>query len=564
MDAKVWISEILFNDGSNVNLSENDIVLIVGPNNSGKSATLREMAKLVYSKNEITKVVKGIKIGKVGDENDLINSLSSISKISHNGVNPEPFVHGLNYNIHLNAARAHWNRSADGLHELTNVFVNTLNTENRLTLANPARNIKLTVEQIQHPIHFIQKYDKMEIEFSSYFKQAFGKDLILYRGGGAEVPIYIGDRPNVDKKIDEDRVSSSYLEKVEKLDLLHEQGDGMRSFVGVLLNTFISHYSVLFIDEPEAFLHPPQARILGKMISKFRPTERQLFFTTHSEDFLKGLLESSSKNLKIIRIQRNGDINNVSVLDNDAISRIWQDSLLRHSNILAGLFHSRVVICESDSDARFYSAILTILNENSENYSQDILFINCGGKHRLTVAIKALIKLNVDIRVVADIDILNDERVISGIVNDLGGDWSKMQKFYKVFKSNLEQKRPELLTVEIKQRVNEIFDGIKDQYLSSSKINEIQCQLKKASVWSELKQAGKSFIPAGEATSSFAELQKSLVEFGIHIVEVGELENFDKSIGNHGPKWVEDVLEKDLLNDPNLEEAREFVKSFCY
>jgi predicted ATPase len=147
--------------------------------------------------------------------------------------------------------------------------------------------------------------------------------------------------------------------------LLHEQGDGMRSFVGVLLNVFVLNYSMLFIDEPEAFLHPPQARLLGKMLAKDLPKDRQLFLATHSESFLKGLLDANVLNLKIVRIQREGTINKVSVLNSSEINKIWEDSLLRHSNILDGLFHSKVVICESDSDSRFFSAVISALYDNS-------------------------------------------------------------------------------------------------------------------------------------------------------------------------------------------------------
>jgi len=232
-----------------------------------------------------------------------------------------------------------------------------LGTEDRLKAANPAPGIKLTTETINHPIHFLQKHDNLEAKFSNYFRQAFGTDLIVHRNAGSEVPLYVGEKPVL--ALGEDRVSNNYLTELEKQDLLHEQGDGMRSFVGVLLTAFISNHSMLFIDEPEAFLHPPQAKLLGKMLAKDLPSERQLFLATHSEDFLKGLLDANVRNIKIIRIQRSGTINKVSVLNSHDIESIWNDSLLRHSNVLNGLFHTKVVICESDSDCRFYSAILS-------------------------------------------------------------------------------------------------------------------------------------------------------------------------------------------------------------
>ena len=47
---------------------------------------------------------------------------------------------------------------------------------------------------------------------------------------------------------------------------------------------------------------------------------------------------------------------------------------------------------------------------------------------------------------------------------------------------------------------------------------------------------------------------------GLWIVPVGELEGFCKSVGGHGPRWVQQVIEeRDLANDPELQRAREFV-----
>jgi hypothetical protein len=50
-------------------------------------------------------------------------------------------------------------------------------------------------------------------------------------------------------------------------------------------------------------------------------------------------------------------------------------------------------------------------------------------------------------------------------------------------------------------------------------------------------------------------------EKGLFILEVGELEGFVRTIGNHGPKWANNVMEWDLVNDPELEVARQFVRN---
>ena len=55
---------------------------------------------------------------------------------------------------------------------------------------------------------------------------------------------------------------------------------------------------------------------------------------------------------------------------------------------------------------------------------------------------------------------------------------------------------------------------------------------------------------------------QKLKEAGLLVVEVGEVEGFVPSVGNHGPKWVYEVMSKDLKNDPELEAARQFTKQF--
>ena len=54
-------------------------------------------------------------------------------------------------------------------------------------------------------------------------------------------------------------------------------------------------------------------------------------------------------------------------------------------------------------------------------------------------------------------------------------------------------------------------------------------------------------------------LFSALETMGIFVVPVGELEGFCRTVGNHGPGWVAEVLKKNLIADQELEEARNFV-----
>ncbi|WP_400260888.1 ATP-dependent nuclease [Sphingobacterium sp. SG20118] len=556
MNPRFYIKEIEFNDSTKIICDKNDIIVFVGANNTGKSASLKEISNKFVNKNNKTKIITNILIGREGELNEFKESIEKNSIINNNSGYPS--YQGYGYNISVSNFDRFITNYLDGIKELSPIFSNILSTEQRLTAANPAQSIRLTNQAIQHPIHFLQKNDNLEAKFSSYFKQAFNMDLLVHRNAGSEVPLYVGQKPIPNEG--EDRVSENYIIEIEKLDLLHQQGDGMRSFVGVLLNSFISNYTLLFIDEPEAFLHPPQAKLLGKMIAKNLPSEKQLFLATHSEDFLKGLLEENPKNLKIVRVNRNSNVNNISILDKAEIDLIWNDSLLRHSNILSGLFHSKVVICESDSDSRFYSAVLDSLYEDIDSNIPDILFINVNGKHRIPVAIKALNKLRVPIVVIADFDVLNNIEPLKTIFEDLNGNWDEVESDWKRVKTEIESKRPEFLSSDVKLEIEEILKSVSDRIFPKNKVTEIQKILKKSSPWTEAKEVGKAFIPSGQATQAYERIQSKFIKKGLLIPDVGELESFVKSVGNHGPKWINDVLVKDLKNDPELKIARDFVQ----
>ena len=557
MSVRTWLSTIKFSDQTIIDLEKDDIIVIVGPNNAGKSASLKEMAALLQNKSKDSKVVHDITIEKQGSNDDLIEILDKYSVKNTN--NPGNILYqGQGFNIWQNSLSGTFSNYARGFGSIVNLFISSLSTEERLKAANPADSINLLSNSATHSIHNLQKDDSLEKRFSDYFRQAFGTDLIVHRNAGNKVPLYVGDRPIPDQG--EDRVSIGYLKKLEKLDLLHEQGDGMRSFVGVLLNAFISHHSILFIDEPEAFLHPPQARLLGKMLAKDLPTERQLFLATHSEDFLKGLMDANVDNLKIIRIQRYGEVNKVRILDSNDIREVWSDSLLRHSNVLSGLFHSKVVICESDSDCRFFSAIVAAEYDDIAEIAPDVLFIHCGGKHRIPTAINALSKMDVEISVVTDFDVLNNTNPLRNIYESLGGNWADINSDWQLVKDSIERKRPEYLTVDLKEEINRIFENTNERIFPNERISEIQRALKKTSAWSEAKSIGKGYIPSGDPYQAFERIQEKLEHVGFYIVEVGELECFVRSVGNHGPKWVSEVLNKDVAKDPELETARSFVK----
>jgi len=84
---------------------------------------------------------------------------------------------------------------------------------------------------------------------------------------------------------------------------------------------------------------------------------------------------------------------------------------------------------------------------------------------------------------------------------------------------------------------------------------------KTVSPWSSLKQSGRLALPNGEATRHFDQLHEKCASVGLWIVPVGELEGFCRSVGSHGPGFVEKILEdRNLETDDELKDARDFVR----
>lgn len=548
---EVFVKSITFNDGNTFEFKESDIVVFTGANNVGKSQVLRDIEQRFHSGDEKpTPIINVLESDFRGDIEVFLES----TRQNSDGL----YWTGNSFQYRGNIQN-YWN-SKKLMSGLSKLFINFLNTEQRLISSNPPNSFNRRTEEPTHPIQILYSDDRKEKEISEYFHQSFGESLIVDRCGGSIIPLIVGIPPIINKEQGEDRISNSYLDKLDILPSLKEQGDGMRSFAGILLDTFASNHTITLIDEPEAFLHPPQARLLGKMLAKNTSNNRQLFISTHSEDFLKGLIDANNENVRVIRINREGNINHMNILNNDDIKNLWKDSILRHSNILSGLFHSKVVICESDTDCRFYQAVMNSLHDGENEISPDILFTHCGGKQRLKTVITALKSLNVKVVVVADIDVLNDKKIFKDITDSIEIDWTILETKWNVIDNFAKSQRAQLDTDEVKKEIQTIIDNVSINPFPNEDVEKIKKILKSSTAWSKIKEVGKSFFK-GDSYNKFNEIDEICSSEGLFIVPVGELEFFYRPNSNHGSRWVNEVLEKvDLKNDNELRDAREFVE----
>jgi len=158
-------------------------------------------------------------------------------------------------------------------------------------------------------------------------------------------------------------------------------------------------------------------------------------------------------------------------------------------------------------------------------------------------------------------DVLDDESILEKIVLALGGDWTAIQTQARPLKAAIEQQKPWLNAIEVAKGIRKTLDKVPStgEFPKElrGKINEI---FRKASPWDAVKDAGEAAIPAGQPTSHYRNLQGLCNRIGLWIVPVGELEGFCKSVGGHGPRWVQQVIENyDISTDKQFERARTFM-----
>lgn len=540
---KASISQLTFSDGSTFSLQRNEKIILVGPNNSGKSQSLREILSICRDgKTEHTFVVKALDVSKDGTLEQLQNFLNSEAEYIGD------FYRYKDWNLHESNV-PFWNQPYLK-NQLLNGFIKNIAANDRLLICAQQKSISLG-EQKTKPQHVLYDDSSLMQKISSLFKRAFGKELMFDFRGGSQLPIHVGQLPDSSLV---DRVSDDYVEEVRKQPLLDQQGDGMKSYAGILFETIVSDLDITLIDEPEAFLHPPQMRRLGETLAS--EMQGQLFVATHSSDILRGFLEGTKGNLRILRISRQDNINVVMEASGETIKGLWEKPELRYSNALEGIFHEQTIICEDDSDCRLINSVADHLAVNSQDQWLDTAYVPTGGKHGVAKVADILRNVGVPVKAVFDIDFLSEEQLVKKTTQSFGGDWNEISVLWKRVDSAVREGVTAKSIPEIKEDIIKIINNSNEDSLPKGNIVEA---LKQGKPWNVVKKYGERGIPRGEAQANYKQLKNKLEEIGIYLVPVGEIENFCPDIGSHGPKFVTKLLSSVTMDDERLAELRSFV-----
>jgi hypothetical protein len=304
-------------------------------------------------------------------------------------------------------------------------------------------------------------------------------------------------------------------------------------------------YDIVLIDEPEAFLHPPQARLLGEIFVDLSRRGVQLIVSTHSDDFLQGVLSASatSVDVSIVRLTRpTPTVNAVAQISSPSLRRLYEDPLLRYSNILNGIFYKGVVFCEAEADCKYYSAVLDSLYGAAEP-RPDILFTQVGGKDRFAKGVSALLAAKVPTAVIADLDLLADQAKFDELFSLLGGDPSSLGGHLNVLSAWVRSQARGVDRAFASYMLTELLAASGDTLLSGEESKEIRRIVKATSGWDLVKTHGRQALANGGPTTAFDNILRATQEVGLFLVPVGELERFHPEVGGTKQQWLRRVFE---------------------
>jgi putative AbiEii toxin of type IV toxin-antitoxin system/OLD-like protein len=548
MPLAISIASITFSDGTVVPLAPGGVLIIVGPNNSGKSHALRDLRQRVATgpNQEIqpTLVITDVALNASGTGEDLKEWLAqNAHELPQTTGMPEP-----NFGLPgLGATRTTrlvecWERQPR-LGELSAAFFVLSDGQQRLSLVQSVGVQDTATSVPDQPLQVLYLDAAREERLVDATREAFGgMPVVVNRVAGSMIHLHVGELP--DGLGEPLPTNATYRDAINALPMLSAQGDGIRAFVGLVLTVVSAKYAAVLVDEPEAFLHPPQERALGgRLAVEGEQANSQLVLATHSVDVLLGVLGTSDVDVTVVRLRRDGAVNRAAVLDPESVRALWNDPILRFSNALDGVFHRGVVVVEGDSDARVYDATLHEARKRAGKSEHGLLFTHCGGKQRAHVVVEALRGLDVPVRVVCDIDALRDEQPLRRIVEALGGEWDAVKSDWQALSTAITLRSISRRRVaDVRREIDEFFDGVEDEYLSKQLERQIEKLAHADDAWSVVKEAGQAGIPSGEATAVWQRLDAALRGLGLFVVPVGTLERWDTSVGNRGPKWAVQAL----------------------
>jgi predicted ATPase len=400
------------------------ITIFVGPNYSGKSKLIREIAELIEHGRATSErvIADDIKLRAYSNE-EAQKTLDDLRVAP----NPGELVYEGNVMVGANGARSQvqphliinaltkFNTLPDNDHGKQQLAQSVL--RHKLTILNGEGRIGLSNDQpigdLQAPANTsfqrLWRDDGLRSELREIVFDAFGEYLTLDPTNGGQLRLRLSQRAPA-SLYEEQGLTLEARTFHSQATLLSAASDGAKAFCGIMSEVMAGKPDVLLIDEPEAFLHPTLSFKLAKHVARqMSGSDKRLFVSTHSPHFLMGCVASGVP-VNIVRLTYRNRVATARILPNEELAQIMKVPLLRSSGVLSALFYESVVMTEGDTDRAFYQEINERLLESSDpNLGiPNCLFLNANGKDQIPTIMEPLRKFGIPVAGIYDLDFIKE------------------------------------------------------------------------------------------------------------------------------------------------------------
>jgi hypothetical protein len=563
----VKITNLSIKGGQSLSLGK--LTVLVGPNNSGKSRTLKDIVEWIVNDPAFPPTLVqdvGIEWPKVfADEAcDPASRIASLAPVGAR-VSPYPAAPGA-FQFHgLRAGRnqqhlplypgnlfqryptpdgqsvEQWRTAAGSRGVIQSIgpyWVTVLDGDTRLTVANRTQSPNMHSQPVPaNPMQAL-RFDETDVgeRLRSAFEQAFSMDIVQDDSGLQELMFRVSrdfsDLSEVDRK---------KYQVMGAFPVLDDQGDGYKSFAGVVLSITLCRDKIVLLDEPEAFLHQLQARILGQWIGTYaQEFGGQIIIATHNASFLSGIL-AASRDVTIYRLNRAANDTTYTRISQGATAQLATSPLLSNQRILDAIFADGVVVSEGDPDHHVYQSVA-----NGILGCRDLLFIQSYNKQVIYRIVELLKNCAIPVCAIADIDVLNSASEFKRVLDSFSstGDISGMIQRRHEIALCVDRRDEEMILNEIRNDIEQLLSQLDDNRHTVAGIRSALGRIRgQASRWDQVKKKGIKGIPANQRTNASL-LIKEAAKIGLFILPVGELEGWMTLGTSQKQDWIVEALSR--------------------
>lgn len=557
------------------------LILVVGPNSSGKTHLLRDLYGAVTGEARDPVVVRKIVVERPADFESFMHCLENDGYVElwrdptgQKYYRPKVPVVGMGKSgSHLDPGQAQSyfgqiaqgdmgsrHKSVIGMEWFGQFLAKALFLDRRLISTNEVSSFDYVTSWPQNDLHALHLDDQAKSELENEIRRAFSLTVWLDTSRGQFFTIKVSEEP--EKPSAEDRHSPAKMMNYRSID---SEGDGLKSYVATCIALLLGRHPLCLIDEPEMCLHPPQAFYLGQFIGRFGAADdTATFVSTHSSHLLRGVVQATSS-VSIIRLAKSEGKFKAHLVSPALLAETLRKPTVRAETVLDGIFSERVLIVEADGDRIVYQAAWESLREE---FGIEVHIAAVGGTGGLADACKLYKTLEIPTAIIADLDVVTDSQKLRNMLDNLS-DRETVNRICDLahkFADKIKQLPPTISEIEVKTKLKELsarnFDWSNDDDVDLRReLGRLGSDVRRLS---KLKRGGIFELPT-PLQQDLGDILNSCDAVGLFLVPVGELEGWLKDFDFESSRrrkwmWANEAASLIDITSPQNSDLWEFIR----